>query len=507
MSRTKNSIKNLSISTVGQIVTLLCNFVARKVFIVTLGEEYLGLNSVFSNLLSMLSLAELGAGTAIAFALYQPLARGNREEIKSIMLLFKRVYWTIGAIIAVLGVGMTPFLGFFVESTEIQNISVLFLLYVTNSAISYFFSYKGTLIDADQKKYIVALNRNVFKVVLDIVQCSVLLWKRNFILYLVVQICVTVLSNVTLSMKADKLYPYLRDKQVEPLGKDTLQQIVKNTAAMVFHKLGNVLVNATDSLIISKFVNILVAGFYSNYTMIFNAVMNFESLIYQSITASVGSFNVTETDERKQELFSLVNFTNYVTTGFCTVCLWILFNPFIAAWAGERMLLGTVEVGLICIRYYCNGMRKSVLTFRDAMGLYWHDRYKSIVESVINLVASILLAHKLGITGVLLGTLISFFATCFWVEPYVLYKHGLHKSVGQYFRQYAVSCFKIILTVIVLTLCMSKIEIQIGYLQVLIKALLTTAGYAIITFALNFYHPQFKHLMKIVVRMLHRKER
>lgn len=497
-------MRNLFYGAGGQIITLLCNFISRKIFIMTLGSEYLGLNAVFSNLLSMLSLAELGVGSAIAFALYKPLAEKDTEQIKSIMDLFRRVYWSIGGIIAFLGICLTPFLGFFTGETSIPMVPVLFLLYVANSAVSYFYSYKGTLINADQQKYIVTINNNVFKVILDFVQCIILILTHNFLLFLVGQLLVTICSNYVLSRKAEKMYPYLRDRDAKELDRESLQSIIKNVSAMVFHKLGNVLVNATDSLIITKFVNLAAAGLYSNYQMIVNAIQNFEWLIYYSVTASVGNYNVMETDEKKYELFRFINFVNYLSTGFCSLGLWVMFQPFISAFYGENMILSQYAVFLICLRYFVTGMRKSVLTFRDAMGLYWYDRYKSLFESGINLGVSILLATRFGIVGVLWGTVISTVTTCFWIEPYVLYKYGLKRKLAPYFGSYAVYALKTLLVAVCITLSIHFLDVGSNVLQIFVNGVVLVVEFLLLTWLLNLKNPHMNRLFGIGKRLLNR---
>ncbi|MDP1417454.1 sugar translocase [Peribacillus simplex] len=436
--RIRSSIINISFAMVGQILGLLISFIARIVFIQELGTEYLGLNGLFVNILSILSLVELGIGPAITFSLYKPLAENDTEKVKSLMKLYKKAYICIGILILIMGISFTPFIEVFIKTLpNIPHIHLIFLLFVINAAISYFYSYKRSLIISNQKQYIATIYRYSFFILLNIIQIIVLYLTHNFILFLVCQIIATFAENIVVSKKADKLYPYLQEKNVQKVDKLTISQITRNIRALTSHKLGGVVVTSTDSLIISKFVGLVGVGLYSNYQLIINALNIVTSQIFSSITASVGNLGVTETDEKKISIFNIVFFMNFWIYSFISICLVVLLNPFIKLWIGEDFVINTSIVLVIILNFFLTGMRKGVLTFRDALGIYWYDRHKPIFECIINLVVSLILVKQLGMLGVFIGTTISTLATSFWVEPYVLYKYGFKSSVVPFFRKYA----------------------------------------------------------------------
>jgi len=437
MSRTKNSIRNIKYATIGQILGLMISFFARMIFVRTLSAEYLGVNGLFTNILSMLSLAELGIGTAIVYSMYKPLAEKDGSKLKALMELYKKAYITIGIAIAFLGTVLTPFLGYIIKDMpDIPHIYVIYLMFVANSSISYFFSYNRSLIIADQKKYIETFYRYSFFFVLNIFQILILIFTQNYIYYLGLQLINTFVGNIFISRKANQLYPFLREKSIVNLNKEEKNTIVRNVKALMFHRIGGIVVLGTDNLLIAKFVGIVSVGLYSNYLLITNALNMIFGLIFESLTASIGNLGVTEAKEKQQVTFETINFAGFWIYSFASICLINLINPFINTWLGKEYLFPLHLVLLIVMSFYLTGMRASVLTFRNALGLYWYDRYKPIFEVGINLVASIFLANQIGIAGIFIGTIISTLTTCFWVEPYVVYKYGFGISALTYFMKY-----------------------------------------------------------------------
>ena len=450
MSRTINSIKNIKYSMFGQGIILISNFVTRMVFVRVLSVEYLGLNGLFSNILSILSFAELGVGSAIIYSMYKPLAENDEMKLKALMNLYKQAYVSIGIVIIVIGTMLTPFLEFFVKDMpDIPYIRLIYIMYIANSGFSYFFSYKRSVLIADQKKYIESFYHYSFYLIRNVLQIIILLLTKNFLLYLGIQVLSTLAENITISKKADKLYPFLKGKNNIKLDQKERNTIFRNVKAMMLHKLGSVIVMGTDNLLISKFVGIIEVGIYSNYLLIINALNQIFGMIFQAMTASIGNLGVTEKNEKNKFIFNCIDFLGFWIYAFASICLINLFNPFINLWLGEKYLFSIPIVLLIVVNFYLTGRRKSVLTFRDALGLFWYDRYKPLFESGINLVVSIVLAILFGIEGIIIGTIISTLTTCFWIEPYVLYKYGFKASVVSYFIKYTIRTVIMILVGII----------------------------------------------------------
>lgn len=436
--RTESSIKNLTYAFGGQIIGILISLVARWVFIYTLNVEYLGLNELFTNISLVLSLVELGIGPAMTFSLYKPLAENNREKIKSLMNLYKKAYTIIGILVFVLGLALIPTLPFFIDTMPNipESIILIYILFVTNTAISYFFAYKRSLIISDQKRYIDTAYRYIFYSILNILQIIVLVLTRNYILFLVVQVIMTLIENISVSLKVNKLYPYITEQNIKKLETHDMSEIKKNVGAMVFHKIGGAIVFGLDNIIISKFIGLVAVGIYANYLLIVNALNIVIGQIFSSITASVGNLGVTENKDKQLNIFNKTFFMNFWIYAFVSTCLLVLFNNFIYLWVGEEFVFDIIIVAVIVLNVYLLGMRKSVLTFKDALGLFWYDRYKPLFEAGLNVIVSLVLVHYLGIIGVFIGTTISTILTCFWVEPYVLYKYGFEKRCKSYFAKY-----------------------------------------------------------------------
>lgn len=437
MSRTINSIKNMKIGFITQVLILLINFISRKVFILTLSTEYLGLSGVFSNVLSMLSLAELGIGTAITFSLYKPLSIRDYNQVNALMQLYKKTYTLIGIVVASLGSMLLPLLPYIIKDIpDIPYINFIYIMYVFNASISYFFSYKSSLIIADQKRYIYTKNHFIINLLFNIIQMILLIMTHNYIIYMIVMILKTLVENITISIKADNIYPFLKQKNEISVQKETKSEILKNIRAMVFHKIGGIVVMSTDNLLISTFIGVIDVAIYSNYLLIINALNMIFNTVVQSITASIGNLGAVESNKKNIKIFERINFLFSWICGFSSISLLILFNPFIKIWLGDEYLFSNSIVFLIVLNFYITSMRRSVLVFRDALGLYWYDRYKPLVESLINLIVSIILIYYMGIKGIFIGTLISTLTTSFWVEPYILYKYGFDRRVSVYIRNY-----------------------------------------------------------------------
>lgn len=506
MKRTNSSIKNLIVAFGGQFAGIIISFIARLVFIRILTKEYLGLNGLFSNILSILSLVELGIGPAMTYSLYKPLAEKNIEKLKSLMRLYKKMYIIIGSVILVLGILLTPFLKYFIDEmpNTKENISYIYILFVVNTAISYFYTYKRSLIISDQKRYLATLYRYGFYLLLNITQIIILIITKNYILFLVAQIIFTFLENFFLSIKADKLYPFLKQKNIKKLEKKETDSIKKNVTAMVAHKVGGVIVNSTDNLFISKFVGIAAVGMYSNYYLITNALTTVIAQVFSSIVASVGNLCVTADKKKQNDIFSKVFFINFWIYGFASICLYVLFNSFIKIWVGSDYLFTMTTVSIIVINFYLTGMRKTVLTFRDAMGLYWYDRFKPALEVILNIVASIILAKFMGVTGIFIGTAISTIFSCFWLEPYILYKYGLKENVRYYFVEYAKYLVLTIIAGIATYIVVNLIKGD-NLSCFIIKAIICTIIPNLIFVLFTFKTKEFKYYKDLVKNIFNKK--
>lgn len=503
--RTKNSIKNIIFGMVGQAISILLSFVSRTVFIYILGTNYLGVNGLFSNILSMLSLAELGVGSAIIYNMYKPLANKDEGKLKSLMQLYSRAYRIIGTIVAIIGISIVPFLDFIIkDKPNISNLTLIYLLFLLNSVTSYFFIYKSSIIIADQKNYIITIKQQVFNLIQVTLQIIVLLLTKSYILYLIIQIICNFMLNLSISKKADEIYPFLKEKNIEGLDKKSQKDILKHVTAMMSHKVGGVVVNGTDNILISSFVGVYWVGIYSNYILITGMINRFLSQIFSAITASVGNLNAKESKEKAYEVYEKLLFLNFWIYGFCSICLGVLVNPFITFWLGKQFLMTNTAVLVITINFYLMGMRQTTITFNSTLGLFWNDRFKPWIEAAINIIISIILLNKFGIIGVFLGTLISTVTTSVWVDPYILYKYGFNKSIALYFIRYIKYILVTAIGGIITQLCVIMINYN-GFIGLLIKGIICLIIPNIIFCIFFFYDKQFKNIKIIISQIV--KER
>lgn len=429
-------IVNIKCFVVNYIVINLLKFIVRMVFVRTLPIEYLGVNGLFTNVLAMLSLAELGIGPAIVYSLYKPLAYGDKETVKNIMRLFKKVYIAVGGIILVLGLALFPFLDSFIKDGQsVPQVKYFYLVFLLNTVVSYLWTYKRSLLIADQKQYVVNIYQASVQVLVAVLQIIFLLIFADYWCFIILMLLGTVLENFCIARKADKQYPYLNEKSAA-LDLDIKQQIVKNTKAMICHKIGGMVVFSSSNLVLSKFAGLAAVGLYSNYYMVIAALNTFAVKFFESITASIGNLMVLEEGSKKIKAFKITEFITALQATVCFCGLYVLFNPFLELWVGKEYLFSDTVVAAMAFSFYLTYMRKAVLMFRDACGLYWNDRYKPLAESVINLVASIYLTIHHGVVGVVVSGIISTLLTCFWVEPYVLFNNGIDIKLKDYFVDY-----------------------------------------------------------------------
>lgn len=440
MARVSKSIKNVTESMGGYILKLLVQFIGRSIFIQILGREYLGLSGLFSNILSVLALVELGFGGAISFSLYIPLAVGDQKTVKALMRMFHRVYLLVFWVVLIGGLAVTPYLHVFVKQLpDIPGLQWIYMLYVINTAASYLCVYKQTLIIADQRQYIVSRYVYGCAVAMTVLQTVLLVLTKDYFLYLYVMLAFTLLQNLLISRKADQMYPFLKERAQYDVPRGAYDTIFRNIRAMLYQKVGHVMVTSTDNILMAKFVDLGTVGLYSNYLMITSALTTAMSLIYNGIMASIGNVGATENDEVKEQIFNRIDFFTQWLLGFCTVCLFCLLSPFISLWLGEAYRFPMRIELLICLNFMVQGFRQSVITTKNAMGLYWVDRHKALITAFLNLGISIVLGKRIGVAGILLGTLISSLLTDFWVEPLVVFRVGFHAGASGYFRRYLIS--------------------------------------------------------------------
>lgn len=418
-------------------VTAITSFISRTVFIHAIGITYLGANSLFTNILSMLSLTELGLSSAIGFSLYAPLAKNDTETIKSLMRFYKKAYRIIALVITILGLALIPFLDRLIKDPgDIRHIPLIYIVFLYNTVISYLFTYKTTLVVADQKSYLITNMTSVIGIITVVIQTIVLLVFKNYFVYLIIGALINTVQWYFIDRQIYRQYPYLKEKHVQALAENEKNNIAKNVKAMVFHKFGELCINQTDNIIISSFISIAAVGIYNNYYMIINIINKFAQSIFSAATASLGNLIATESSERRYEVFKRYNFLGFWVFGWTGLCLYVLLNPFVELWLGEGFLIDQLTLSLVMLNYYLVGMRVTIGNVKNAAGLYSQDQWAPVVQALVNLVVSIWGALKMGLPGVFLGTVVSSVAVPCWYRPMVVYKYAFQKPVSEYFARY-----------------------------------------------------------------------
>lgn len=435
--RTKKSLINMFVGFGGQGLSFIISFINRIVFIHYLSAEYLGINGLFGNVIGMLSLAELGIGSAMIFSLYKPLAENDRDQIGRLMNLYKQMYRKVAVVVTVLGMSLFPFLNYLIKGQSVPHLRLIYLMYLANSVLTYLFSYKCSIFMADQRSYIKVVWEQAMHLIQMIIQILVLVLTKNFLLYLGIQMICNLFVYIMIAWHADREYPYLNECHELP-EPQMRKDITKNIRAMFMHKIGAIFVQGTDNLLVSAFVGLASVGIYSNYSMIMTNINSLLTRILEAFSASVGNLGATENEARIHEVYRTVDFLMYLIYSYIAGGLLFLYNPFIRVFFGAEYLFPMSIVLIIVTNFYLNGMRQTNLIFREAMGLFWYDRYKSIAEGIVNLIVSMILVRWFDVAGIFLGTIVSTLTTSFWVEPYVLMRYGVKTDWKRKLRDYFV---------------------------------------------------------------------
>lgn len=435
--RSKNAVKNVFVACTMYIITILLGFFLQKIFVMQLGKEYLGINGLFNNILSMLSVVELGFGSAITYNLYRPIAQNDKQAIKKLMNFYKIVYRVIAFLIFILGIAIMPFLSFFINDVTINgNIYILFFLALLDIVASYLLTYKRSILYADQKTYITNLVHLGYVVFLNVFEIIFLLISKSFVIYLILRIIFRVLENIIITIIANKRYPFIKKGLSDKLDNEIKNDILKKTKGLLFHKIGTALVLGTDNLIISKLFGVVVVGIYSNYNMIISAISSLLNQVFNSVTATIGNLLIENNKQKSYKTYKNILFFNSWSYCFTSACLLCLLQPFIKIWMGEDFLLTNVVVIVLTLNYYIQGMRRTSSSFKNAAGIFYEDRFVPLFESVINIVASIVFAKMFGLVGVFMGTIASSLVLFLYSFPVYVYKKIFNRSYMNFIKEH-----------------------------------------------------------------------
>lgn len=489
-SRTRKSIKNVFFGFGTQIIVLIINFLSRTIFIRYLGAEMLGISSLYTNILTLLSMAELGFGNAIIYSMYKPIKENDEEKISALLNYYKRIYSNIIIVISAVGCLLIPFLPKIVNADlGINDLIKYYLLFLVNTICSYVFAYKSSIINAQQKIYINKLINLIVIVIQFIVQTAVIIITKNYVLFLIIQILCTLLNNILCTAVANKMYPYIKKKSV--LDIEEKNKIKQNVSSIFLYKVSGTILNNTDNIFISLLVSTIAVGYYSNYYMIISALTNIIYIFFNAITASVGNL-MTEKDEKKQEaVFMQLNYICFIITGICVLELFGLMSDFIYLWVGKEFILETNIVYIIIINFYIYTMQNTVWAFRDTSGLFKDAKNDTIILTISNIILSYILGKIFGLFGILLATAISRLFITSWHQPYMLYVKIFKKTMKE-FACKQIYYILIIAICIIPVILINNIFENISIKTLILKGLLILISTSIIFLLFTFKTKEFK---------------
>ena len=442
-SRTRNTVINIITSFAAQGITIFLSFAVRTVFIHTLGTTYLGVNSLFSDILSMLSLTELGLDTAMAFKLYKPLAEKNTPRLRVLMKFYRLAYMVVAGVFIVLGLILIPLLPFFIKDfytlAELGiNANLIFILYLFQSATSYLFmASRAAIIRADQKNYITTSVGMVVLIIRNVVQIISLKVFCSFIIYTVVTLFFSIVQNIITGLLAKRMYSDVFEKTDDKMSLVELRSTFKDLGALFVYKVNSVVVKATDNLVLSKFIGITIIGLYSTYLLFYSAIKSLLSNIYSSCKASMGNLFATSSIEKQYTFFELMNFISILLYGTACIGIAICSNELIECWLGLEYVLAQPIPMLIGIEILFAGIQINLGQIRNITGLYKQMWYRPIIGIIINIIVSIALVFPLGIKGVIIGTITSYLFANFLVDPRIIHTYYFKniKPVSYYYKK------------------------------------------------------------------------
>lgn len=499
LQRKKNAIRNIEFGFLNKIITILFPFLMRTVLIKTLGTEYLGLSSLFTSILQVLSLSELGVGSAMVFQLYKPIAENDTEKICQLQSAYRKIYRIIGTIIMGIGLILLPFISFFIEGGYPKdiNIYVLFIIYLFNSSASYLmFSYRTSILSAYQRRDIILNVGTIIHIILYLVQLFCLINYKNYYAYVIWIPIFTIIENVVNAIYAKRIYP-----EIKPIGKankQDIKEVFNNVKNLFGHKLANVVTNSADTIVISSFLGLNMVTIYNNYYYLMSAVSGILDIIYQGILAGIGNSIASESKEKNKKDFFKFYFINAWLVGWCTICFICLFQPMIKLWMGADLMLNFSSVILLGIYFYVWKIRQSILTYKDAAGMWKIDRLKPYIEIIFNLTINIVLVNIIGINGVIISTILSMAIISIPWETKAFFNKYLNENIIEYYKKLTLYIFITIIGCIITYFICNLIVIE-GIIGFIVKIIICTfvPNIALIIICILSKNSNFKNVIEM----------
>ena len=503
---TKKSAINSGVSLLASVFSCLLGFVSRSIFLRVLSAEYLGVNGLFSNILTMLSFAELGIGEAMVYAMYKPAKNGETEKTKSLVNFYKNAYLIISSVVFLVGFFLSFFLEFLIsEKPNIpENLQLLFFLFLLNNIASYLMAHKQAILIVEQKRYVISLVTQCAHIGTIALQCIILFTTHNYYLYLLCQIVGTVFINLSLSVYVNHKYPQLKKAAPSALEKDERKTIFKDVKALSISKIAGVVSNGSDSIIISKLFGLLPVGMISNYSLIISTINGFVWSALSSITGSLGRFNVDSSLERKRRVFSELYLLTFWIYAFICICLMVLIDPFITVWLGEQYLVEKPIAAALIFIVYVSGLNFPFYTFRITSGIFDPMKYNYVLFAATNILLSIALGSWIGLLGIYAATFISRIICAEFKEGKIVFKDILQFSFFKYLLLYGGSALMLALTYVITQHITNLVPLD-GWGGLFVKAFVCAALINLIFLLAFFRTNAFKGLLQKAKSISHIK--
>lgn len=504
-SRTKRTIKNIFSGFIFKFIGLLFPFIIKTIIIRELGIEYLGLNNLFASILMVLSLSELGIGSALVFNMYKPIANHDTDRVCALLKIYRDIYRIIGLIIAVIGLILMPFLPFLIKGgyPSTINIYILYVIYLINTVLSYFlFAYKKSIWEANQLNGHNSILETITTLIMYICQIVVLKLFKNYYIYIIFMPITTFLLNILRNYFVNKSFPEYKCRG--NLEKGFIKELYKKIKALLGHKIGSTVITSADSIVISSIIGLQVLAIYSNYYQIINALIGVITIFYTSTTASIGNSIVKSDTKSIINQFYSLTFTNNWIVSWTSICLLCLFQPFMELWMGKDLMFEFYIVILFVIFFYSWLFRRIGLTYKDAAGMWEQDFWKPYIGMIINVIANIVLCHYIGVSGALLSTIFIMIFIYFPWETQVLFKNLFKTSPKKYYiRMITYAIATVIIAIITYYLC-SLIKGN-AIIHLIIKGIMCCIIPNILFIVCYFRMDEFKDMRNRILNIIKRK--
>ncbi|WP_349666705.1 hypothetical protein [Lacrimispora sp.] len=505
MKRTQRSITNVFVTLLTNAIILVTAFIVQKLLILKLGSDYNGINGLFTSVISMMSLTDLGIGSAIVYHLYSPAARADYDVICSLLKFYRNSYIIISVVVSVIGCVLMVFIPELVGNIVINdNLYIIFFFFLIDCLVSYFLSYRKSLLYAYQLNYVLDGIHFIYYILQNVAQIFVLVYFQNFILFLLLKTLCKIIENITISEYIKRHYPFTRNKRVLPLANDIRDDILKKIKALLFHRLGRLFITGSDSLVITGVLGILQMSLYTNYHLIIGGITALLNKVFETLTSSVGNFLLDSNKSQSFEIYRKIDFLNFWFFGCISVVLYSVMQPFIVLWLGEKYLLQNTTLFFLVINFYQEGMRASILTFKDAAGIYHEDRFIPLIESALNAIISILLALTVGITGVFIGTIISSGVVYFYSYPKYICKPLFNIRWSEYVWQTLGHLAMVVFCIWSAQLGISKVHVDNLILKIILYVLMSVGIFHIYLIALWGRSKEMKFFWNISIKLIQR---